>query len=434
MKRRLALILACLCASTAIVACSNQSDAESKKESTKESTTVENKDKEENEEDVEKVATAPKYAITSVAAEDYQYFTGGIECIQITDDDHPELQAALDDMFSGMVKTFNKTADGLNDDATEENKSNKEYADENPDIDYYETTYSNDVSVEVIRADAKIFSFVVYDYLYQGGAHGMTGESGYTFDVATGKQLSHSDFGDEATIKDTAMNYIIKTIDESTQESKDMLFQDDGIIAGYEDAIKTSFDGEACPEWYLDNRGIVFLFQQYEIAPYAAGIISFTVPYSELEGFNDIYIPDDEFYSTQLSELGFNEYIDVDNDGTMDTFYALTSAEDDGSYTHKIFINDKSSDEACDEYSYVTDYFIHTKDANYILSSCEGEFITLYLVSDGDIKSLGSIKQDVGAVKEIKDGSIVIADRAYDENGVSWGEEKVVKYSKKGLE
>ena len=435
MKRKLALFLACICASTALYACGRQTPTESttekSKEETKKSDDKETGNVDENEADIS--TSAPKYAITSVAADDYEYFTGSIECIQITDSEHPKLQASIDDLFSGMVKIFNQSADSSNEDATEENKLNKEYADENSDIDYYETVYSEDISVEVIRSDAKIFSFVVYDSIYQGGAHGMTSGSGYIFDSATGKQLSLADFGDEAAIKDAAMSYIINTIDESTQEAKDMLYQDDGFILGYADNIREAFDGNACPDYYLDNRGLVLLFQQYQIAPYAAGIISFTVPYSELEGFNEAYIPDDEFYSVQLSELGFNEYIDVDNDGVLDTVYTTTSSDEDGVYSHSIYINDKYTSEDYESYAYVTDYFIHTKTANYILVSAEGESITLYLVSDGGIKMLNSINP-AGAVKEIKDDSITIADRFYDENGISWGEEQTFKYSKNGLE
>ena len=437
MKRKVALFLACICASGALYSCGKQTSIEPKNEESKEETNKSSEDidtakADEANESIS--ASAPKYAITSVAAEDYEYFTGSIECIQITDSEHPKLQEAVDDLFSGMVKTFNSSADSFNEDATEENKSNKEYANENPDIEYYENTYSNNISVEVIRSDAKVFSFIVDDYLYQGGAHGMTGETAYIFDAATGEQLTLSDFGDEATIKETAMNYIINTIDQSSQEAKDMLFQDDGIISGYEESIKEVFDGEVCPEYYIDNRGVVFLFQQYEIAPYAAGIIRFTVPYSEIEGFNEAYIPDDEFYSVQLSALGFNEYIDVDNDGTLDSFHATTISEDESEkYKHTIYLNDNSISEEYDGYVYATDYFIHTKTANYILTSAEGEAITLYLVSDGGLKQIDSI-EPAGAIKEIKEDSIVIADRAYDVNGVSWGEEQTFKYSKKGLE
>lgn len=38
------------------------------------------------------------------------------------------------------------------------------------------------------------------------------------------------------------------------------------------------------PAWapYLTHQGVAFAYQQYEIAPYAAGIISFIIPYEKI--------------------------------------------------------------------------------------------------------------------------------------------------------
>ncbi|MBQ1800320.1 MAG: DUF3298 domain-containing protein, partial [Prevotella sp.] len=38
------------------------------------------------------------------------------------------------------------------------------------------------------------------------------------------------------------------------------------------------------PAWapYLTYQGVAFAYQQYEIAPYAAGIISFIIPYEKI--------------------------------------------------------------------------------------------------------------------------------------------------------
>jgi len=35
--------------------------------------------------------------------------------------------------------------------------------------------------------------------------------------------------------------------------------------------------------YYLSNDGLVIYYQQYEIAPYATGIVEFTIPFSVLE-------------------------------------------------------------------------------------------------------------------------------------------------------
>lgn len=36
---------------------------------------------------------------------------------------------------------------------------------------------------------------------------------------------------------------------------------------------------------YLTKEGVVFVYQQYEIAPYAAGSPKFTLPYSEVKKY-----------------------------------------------------------------------------------------------------------------------------------------------------
>ena len=41
--------------------------------------------------------------------------------------------------------------------------------------------------------------------------------------------------------------------------------------------------------FFLDEEGIHYAYNQYEIAPYAMGVISVTVPYTDLE---DILIPE----------------------------------------------------------------------------------------------------------------------------------------------
>ena len=436
MKRKVALFMACILVATMLYACGKQAESKSTTE-IKEEQVENNIDTENTEatnvEDAEK--SAPSYAITSVEAEGFEHFSGTAECIQITDDQHPELQNAIDSAFSDLVVSFNRGADTLNEEAEEENKDNEEYAKDNPDYEYDEVSYSRNISVDVIRADAKVFSYIVYDYIYTGGAHGLTGVTGFSFDVATGQQLSISDFGDEATIAETAKTFIIDTINNSEASAKDMLFQDDGVISGYEETIKEVFDGDTYPEYYLDYRGIVFVFQQYDIASYAAGIISFTVPYSELEGFNEAYIPDDEFYTARLSELGFLEKIDVNNDGSLEDIYFVHNDNSDSQGPNEgytLTVGDESISESYEDYIFAEGTFIHSKQGNFVLVSIEGQSITLYDVSNG-IKELGTLETEY-AVKEIKDGEIILAERIYDITGIKWGESETHNYSSKGIE
>ena len=374
--------------------------------------------------------SAPEYTVTSVSADGYDYFEGRIECLQITDGQHEKLAKAIDEFFSKRVSDFNSSVDSYNKDSEEQNKEMKKSAEENGDT--YETIkYSDNVTVSVVRADNQVFSFKIYDYIYLGGAHGGTNVTGYTFDSKTGEQLTIDSFGDKASIANTADIFILNSIAESSDQARAGLFDDDAL--SYVTAIDDYFTKTELPAYYLSNRGIVFVFQQYDIAPYASGIIEFVVPYTQFEDFNKAYIPEDGFYSEDLSGLGLIARIDVNDDGELDTVAVATIDDsDNNSYGYEITVGNDTVKEKRDEYVYTAGHYIHTTSGNYILVECSGESYTLYDVTNG-IKKLGSINSAV-TIKEIKDGEIILAEATYTETGITWGEPEVHKYSKNGIE
>ena len=125
MKRRLALVLALTLAVTACVGCGKTGN-------TKDTAVTNNEEQKDNSNKEEEVAqpSKPEYAITSVSAEGYDYFEGSVECLQITDDKHEALAAAIDEFFDGRVSTFNKGVEDQNNEAKQQNEEQKEYAEE----------------------------------------------------------------------------------------------------------------------------------------------------------------------------------------------------------------------------------------------------------------------------------------------------------------
>lgn len=429
MKRKLALLMACTLTAASLIACGKEKEIKNE-EPVVSTDKTEEKVEEVVEENAE-VTSAPTYAITSVKAEGYDYFTGRVECIQITDDKHAALADAINAQFADSVSAFNKSAESMNKEAEEADKENKKYADENPDIEYYKTSYSSDTTIEVVRADSKIFSFIVYNSYYTGGAHGMTDAEGYTYDSNTGKMLDLSDFGDKGTYKDVAMNYIIDSIANSNQTSQDMLFTKDEFSGGYEENVKLCFEGDTIPAYYLNNAGVVFIFQQYSIAPYASGLIEFTVPFKAFEGFNDAYILKDEFYSTKLSDHGFVDKLDVNGDGELDKVSVYSSYnEADNKYTTTLMVNDATF--AIGQTDYVNSgcpiYYVHATDGNYIIYN--GDKISVFEVSKS-ITLVGEIEGQ--SIKEITDGKITVGDRNYGDSENPWSNVKEFNYSKSGI-
>jgi len=144
--------------------------------------------------------------------------------------------------------------------------------------DYYiqeslvEEQYSTiDQSLKIARADSHVVSLIETVSEYMGGAHENYGIGGVTFDGESGKLLELSDIlnGDEGFYR-AAEDGIINSLRENYGDS---------LFPGFEDTVKQMWDNN--PQWYLDGAGITFLFNPYEVGPYAMGVAYVTLPYGE---------------------------------------------------------------------------------------------------------------------------------------------------------
>lgn len=139
---------------------------------------------------------------------------------------------------------------------------------------YYQNTKYNST-----RADSSIISIsCLYDE-YFGGAHGLYGTWGTTFDVQTGERLSFWDLtGNREEFAKKTLEYCLEL---AKKEHEDMLFE------SYEATIRGVWETE--PNWYLDGAGITIVFTPYEIGPFAMGEAHLTLPYQE---FADLLLPE----------------------------------------------------------------------------------------------------------------------------------------------
>ncbi len=137
--------------------------------------------------------------------------------------------------------------------------------------DYMDLAYMIDVSYDVAYLGDGLLSLTLADFRYLGGAHGGTAILAYTFDLATGAQLTLGDLmsGDYKSF----INGVIRAeIDRRVAEEE--LYE----LAEFQDIGDTT-------QWYPADDGIVFYFQEYEYFPYAAGIQTFSIPYSDLQPY-----------------------------------------------------------------------------------------------------------------------------------------------------
>ena len=121
--------------------------------------------------------------------------------------------------------------------------------------------YWEEISDMKIHSQTKDFLTVNYSgYGYGGGAHGYSYDLYKTVDLKNQSIIQLSDIVDEAKIKWQPI--LLKHVD------KEMLF-DENITANR--------------NFYFDNQFITFIYNQYEIAPYASGIIEIKIPFSEIK-------------------------------------------------------------------------------------------------------------------------------------------------------
>jgi hypothetical protein len=109
-------------------------------------------------------------------------------------------------------------------------------------------------------------SYLKYSYGYSGGAHGMDALTCRTFDLKTGREIFEEDLfkpGYEDRLTESLRANLLSCI-----EDHDMLFETE---------ITPS------DNFYLTSEGITYIYQRYEIGPYAIGIIKVTVPWKEIQ-------------------------------------------------------------------------------------------------------------------------------------------------------
>lgn len=130
----------------------------------------------------------------------------------------------------------------------------------NPISPYYlESTY------DIYTHDNVILSFCIAYTNYFGGAHSMTYKKCYNYDLKAGRRLAFKDLFKNPSYKEVINQEIAKQIMERNRQ------------LGY--AAINAFRGISDHQkFYINNGQVVIYFDLYEIAPYVAGIIEFTLP------------------------------------------------------------------------------------------------------------------------------------------------------------
>lgn len=167
---------------------------------------------------------------------------------------------------------LNSTLEALNSDVAFEVNVQREdlvafSEDIEPEYAYY-PWFENRVNV-VMHADDSFLSFWHVIDCYYGGAHGGVVYFGHTYETPTGREMHLSDFFDDL---DVVYDFVLNELATC-----------DGAEGFYEDYSDTVYkmiyeiDGYRV-NWVYHDGAVDLVFNQYDIAPYAFGTATVTVP------------------------------------------------------------------------------------------------------------------------------------------------------------
>ena len=159
-------------------------------------------------------------------------------------------------------------------------------------------SYSYFQSVFLLESNERYVTYMTNSEGFMGGAHGFATSSGITFSTKTGRKISyHSEYDapketfvlkEQTLFKDTESAQFRKIIKEGVRsyfkeyenvvtdsQLKDMLL-------GIDNVNNIPLPSNAP---FFTKDGLFFSYQQYEIAPYAAGMPSFSVKYDKIRPY-----------------------------------------------------------------------------------------------------------------------------------------------------
>ena len=137
-----------------------------------------------------------------------------------------------------------------------------------------------DFTLKKLDETPRYLVFQSQDYTYLGGAHGGVGGDGcFTFNAKDGSFVEHLiDRSQTAAMQPLLIAGMLRYYKEADVE----MTQDELL-----DNLMIEDRTIPLPVWepYPTAEGLVFTYQQYEIASYAEGMPSFTVPYEEIQPY-----------------------------------------------------------------------------------------------------------------------------------------------------
>ena len=237
--------------------------------------------------------------------------------LSLAEDDkesHPELQSALEAKSREFEENARKSEDWYRDAA----KESKEI-----DPEYFTMLYSGEL-LSVVRADEQALSVVGSYSNYGGGAHGMYGFNGYSFDPKTGREIGIRDVVNDIPA-------LLKMISEKVQEDYPGL----SMMSAEYTLTEENADNL---QFAIGYESLIFYFEPYALASYAEGSQVVSIPFKGNEGLiNGKYFDVPDHYGVEFA--GGTAYEDTNGDGIPEAISVTVSANNEEGVIQQIGIN-----------------------------------------------------------------------------------------------
>jgi hypothetical protein len=134
--------------------------------------------------------------------------------------------------------------------------------------------YSLDAHIKVIRQDSSLTTLETGGYVFKGGAHPLSYTGFINWDTKTNKSITLTDLIDRNNLE--KFNRIAEGIFRKNEKLTDTAsLANDYFFKDNKFALSDNFA--------ITPTGLKFLYNQYEIKPYAAGITTLVIPYSQIK-------------------------------------------------------------------------------------------------------------------------------------------------------
>ena len=132
----------------------------------------------------------------------------------------------------------------------------------------YDYVFEDGTDITILYEDDEYITMVAYDYAYDADIHAQEFERGVTFRKSDGHVMGWDLFGD-MTQKEINSKILDGLVGYFELESVEDLYKSEYLFDDVVDADEFPMP-ETAP--YLVEDGVVCIYQQYEIAPYEAGM------------------------------------------------------------------------------------------------------------------------------------------------------------------